>query len=397
MSNRLRSFLTITGITFGIGAVIALLAVGKGAQMDADEQIKKLGSNILYLRAGSANVNNVSMGMGSSATLTLADAEAIRDMCPAVEGVAPGINSNLQVQAGGQNILTSVVSTLPTYQKVRNFYVESGRFFSQPDMEQNARVCVLGQTVAENLFQNSKQSPLGAKVQIKGENFEVIGIMEKKGSSGFSDMDDQVLVPITTAYNRLLGFNAATGKSVNYILVQAKGEENIGAAQFQIVNLLRLRHGIKPPMVDDFYMRSQQDLLKTSQQMTGLFTVLLGATAGISLLVGGIGIMNIMLVSVSERTREIGIRKAVGARHKDIMMQFIVEATVLSLTGGLFGIAVGYGGAYALTYVMPFPSVVTIQSVMLAFLVSILVGLFFGIYPARRAALLDPIVALRTQ
>ena len=394
--NRLRSFLTVLGITFGIAAVIALLAVGQGARMESDRQIKSLGSNIIYLRAGAASVGHVHMGMGSSATLTVSDAEAIRDMCPAVGDVAPGMNSMLQVQYGGQNVMTTVVATFPSYTTVRNFHVEKGRFFNQSDLDHNMRVCAIGQTAAENLFE-SDADPVGKKVLIKGEFFEIVGLMEKKGSTSFTDMDDMVLVPLTTAYNRLFGFNMATGRSVHYILVQAKNEDSILPAQFQITNLLRLRHGIKPPMVDDFYLRTQQDLLQTSQALTGVFTLLLGATASISLLVGGIGIMNIMLVSVTERTREIGIRKAVGARPRDILMQFVVEATVLSLAGGMFGIALGYAGAYALVYLVHFQTVVTPWSVFLSFLVSILVGLFFGIYPARRAAHLDPITALRTE
>lgn len=396
LANRLRSSLTILGITFGIAAVIALLAVGQGAREESDRQIQSLGSNMLYLRAGSANVGHVSMGMGSSATLTVGDAEAIRDMCPTVGAVAPGINSPLQVQFGSQNALTTLVGTTASYPKVRNFSVESGRFFNEQDLDHFGRVCVIGQTVVESLFEPG-QEPVGKDLLVKGELFNIIGVMEKKGSSSFMDMDDVVIVPLTTAYNRLLGFNAATGRSVQYILVQARSEADILPAQFQITNLLRLRHGIRPPIADDFYLRSQQDLLKTSQAMTGLFTVLLGATAGISLLVGGIGIMNIMLVSVTERTREIGIRKAVGARQSDIMMQFVVEAAVLSLAGGVFGIALGYLGAYGLSHVVQYDTVVTAWSVVIAFFTSILIGLFFGIYPARRAARLDPIDALRSE
>lgn len=395
-SNRLRSFLTILGITFGIGAVIALLAVGQGAQEESDRQIRSLGSNIIYIRAGAAKTGNVSMGMGSSATLTLEDAEAIRDMCPAVGAVAPSIYMPLQVQHEGQNVQTSIVATLPGYPKVRNYDVAKGRFFNQADVEQSTRVCVVGDTVVENLFANGPKV-IGQKILVAGELFEVIGIMDRKGAASFMDLDDVVIVPITTAYNRLFGYNPSTGRSVKYIMVQAKSEKDIVPAQFQITNLLRLRHKIKYPMVDDFYLRTQKDLLKTSQEMTGMFTVLLGATAGISLLVGGIGIMNIMLVSVTERTREIGIRKAIGAKTSDIMLQFVVEATVLSFAGGLIGIIVGLGGAEAISHFMHFKPVVTLWSVVLSFVVSILVGLFFGIYPARRAARMNPIDALRSE
>jgi len=394
--NRLRSFLTILGITFGIAAVIALLAVGTGASIESDKQIKALGTNIIYIWAGAASVGHVNMGRGSSSTLTLRYADAIRDMCPAIAEVAPGLNQTQQVQYGGQNVMTNIVATVPEYEQVRNFHVQLGRFFNQSDCDHNARVCMIGTTVQENLF-DPEDNPIGKKVLIKGEFFEVIGVLEKKGSSTFTDMDDMVIVPITTAYNRLFGFNMAKGKAVHYILVQALDEEHFLPAQFQITNLMRLRHQIKPPMMDDFYLRTQQDLLQISQSMTNVFTLLLGSTAAISLLVGGIGIMNIMLVSVTERTREIGIRKAIGARPKDIMFQFVVEATVLSLAGGIFGIGLGFGGAHALSFMLPFQTVVTPWSVMLSFVVSIMVGLFFGIYPARRAALLDPITALRTE
>jgi putative ABC transport system permease protein len=262
-------------------------------------------------------------------------------------------------------------------------------------MDHNSRVCVIGKTAATNLF--GDEDPLGKQVMVKGELFNIIGEMQPKGQSAFSDMDDQIFVPLTTGYNRLFGLNTVTGHSVQFILAQAKDEEEILPAQFQITNLLRLRHKIKPPMTDDFILRTQKDLLQTAQSVSGVFTILLGSTAGISLLVGGIGIMNIMLVSVTERTREIGIRKALGARYRDIMWQFVIEATVLSLTGGIVGIIAGIAGSYAISTFAKWTTVVTPISVVLAFTVSVVVGLFFGIYPARTAAKLDPIIALRTE
>lgn len=395
-ANRMRSGLTVLGIIIGIAAVIALLAIGQGAKVETERQIQSLGSNLLYVRAGAASLGHVSLGQGSSSTLTWEDAQAIRDVCPAVENVVPGLDQQLQVQLGNQNIFTNVMGTLPEYPTVRNFNVARGRFFNQSEIEHNARVCVLGETVVGNLF-STGEDPIGKQVLVKGQGFDVIGVMEHKGSNQFRDMDDQIFVPITSAYNHLFGLNAVTGHRVQYVLAQAKTEDDILPAQFQITNLLRLRHKIKPPMQDDFMIRTQMELLQTAQSVTGVFTMLLGSTASISLLVGGIGIMNIMLVSVTERTREIGIRKAVGARQQDILWQFVIEATVLSLCGGLIGIIVGVTGSHAIGYFAKWTTIVTPFSVAISFGVSILVGLFFGVYPARCAAKLDPIEALRAE
>jgi len=396
VANRMRSGLTVLGIVIGIAAVIALLAIGYGAQQESDRQIRALGLNMIYVRPGQANQGHVSMGMGSSNGLTWNDADAIRDVCPAVENVAPGYNTNQQVQFNGQNTNTAVCATTPEYSAIRNFSPEQGRFLTQDDIDHNARVCVIGQTVLANLF-GPDEDPLGKKVLVKGEFFTVVGVMEGKGVTVGQDMDDQIFVPLSTAYNRIFGFNVAKGKTVQYILVQAKTEADSLPAQFQMTNLLRMRHRIKPPLVDDFYLRTQQELLQTQEAMSQVFTILLGSTAGISLLVGGIGIMNIMLVSVTERTREIGIRKAVGARHADILMQFIVEATVLSLSGGVIGIVLGIGSSQAINYFTQWKTEVTPISVLVSFGVSIIIGLFFGIYPARTASMLDPIVALRAE
>jgi len=395
MANRLRSGLTVLGIIIGIAAVIALLAIGYGAKLESDRQIQTLGSNLLYVRAGAQSTGHVSLGMGSSAALSLYDADAIREVCPAVKNVAPGNDSNQQVQYGGQNTVTNIAGTVPEYTSIRNFHPDCGRFFNQWDVDHSAKVCVLGKTVVDNLF--GDEDPVGKKVLIRGEFFEVVGTMEKKGVNAFRDLDDQIFIPLSTAYNRILGLHAAKGKNVQYILLEARSPDDILPAQFQVTNLLRLRHNIRPPIQDDFYIRTQKDLLQTADELSSVFTILLGSTAGISLLVGGIGIMNIMLVSVTERTREIGIRKAVGARHRDIMLQFIVEATVLSLSGGVAGIALGIASSYAVNYFTQWKTEVTPLSVILSFGVSILVGLFFGIYPARQASMLDPIVALRAE
>ena len=391
--NRMRSMLTVIGIVIGIAAVIVLLAIGKGAELETRKQIQSLGSNLVYISPGSASPSSISAGQGSAATLTYDDVSAIRDVCPAVEEAVGVYNSNFQVQYSGQNTSTRITATEPAYSTVRNCQPVKGRFFSQADCDSYSRVCDLGDTVVEAIF--GEEDPVGKSVLIRGELFQVIGVMEHKGFSGFQDNDDVVYVPLPTGYNCLFGTNASTGKLVRNILVSLKDADDVTPAEFQITNVLRLRHKIVPPIPDDFLIRTQADLLDTAQSVNQVFTMLLGATAGISLLVGGIGIMNIMLVSVSERTREIGIRKAIGAKHADIMMQFVIEAIVLSLSGGVAGILFGLVGADLVSKFAKWTTMVTPISVVLSFFVSIIIGLFFGIYPARRAAKLDPIVALR--
>jgi putative ABC transport system permease protein len=375
LDNRMRSVLTVLGIIIGIAAVIVLLAIGQGAKLETQKQIQSLGSNLIYIRPGSVSPSSISLGQGSAATLTYADAVAVREICPAVADVASVYSQNYQVQHAGMNTSTSIVATEPCYCDIRNFHPVKGRFFTQADMDSYARVCVLGDTVV----------------------FNVLGVMEHKGMTQFNDQDDQIFVPLTTGYNTLFGSNAATGRIVKNILVEAKEEDEVSQAEFQITNVLRQRHKCRPPIGDDFIIRTQVDIMQTAQSVTEVFTLLLGTTAGISLLVGGIGIMNIMLVSVTERTREIGIRKAIGARHYQIMAQFIIEAIVLSLSGGVIGIVVGLLGAALVGELAKWTTEVTPLSVILSFFVSIAIGLFFGIYPARQAAKLDPITALRAE
>jgi putative ABC transport system permease protein len=392
-SNKMRSSLTVLGIIIGIAAVICLLAIGYGAQLETEKQIKNLGTNIIFVRAGSASTGHVSMGVGSASTLTWEDADAIRKVCPAVENVVPGVQGGNQVALGNLNTNTTVCAVVPEYPFVRNFHPEKGRFINQTDMDHNARVCCLGQTVVETLF--GDEDPIGKTVLIKSEMFKVIGVMERKGASMFSDQDDQVFIPLTTGFNRLFGLKPVKGRSVGFILVQAKSADDVLPAQFQVTNLLRMRHKIRPPFNDDFMIRTQKELMQTQETVNQVFTILLGSTASISLLVGGIGIMNIMLVSVTERTREIGIRKAIGAKYRDILLQFVIEATVLSFSGGIAGIILGIASSQAVSYFAKWTTLVTLDSVLLSFCVSIVIGLFFGIYPARRAARLDPIAALR--
>lgn len=393
VGNRLRSVLTVLGIVIGIASVITLLGIGQGAKQEAEKQVQALGVNLIYIRPGSSGTGGISQGQGSSPTLTYDDARSIKDNCPAVQDSAPQYSSSFQVQYNEQNTMTSVVGTEPSYTRIRNFFTSRGRFFSEDDVEQAARVCVIGDTVASNLF--GSENPLRKSILIRGELFEVIGIMEHKGVTQGMDMDDQIFIPLSTGYASLFGLNAVTGRSVRSILVQAKDGEDM-QAEFQITNLLRLRHNVQTPDGDDFTLRTQSDIMQTAQSITGVFSLLLGATAGISLLVGGIGIMNIMLVSVTERTREIGIRKAIGAKYWDILAQFVLEAVMMSLCGGLLGIGLGISGSYLISNFANWTTVVTPDSVILSFVVSLTIGLFFGIYPARKAAKLDPIVALRS-
>jgi putative ABC transport system permease protein len=394
-TNRLRSSLTILGIVIGIAAVIVLLAIGEGAKLDTEKQIKALGSNVLFVFAGAAQSGAVALKRGTYPTVTWDDAIAIQKTCPAVSKVVPILQDYQQVQRNGQNANTMVIATTPDYTVVRNHEVERGRNFNDADMDHLAKVCLLGTTVATSLF--GKDDPIGKKILIRSELFNVIGVMEEKGSSQFRDMDDQILIPLTTGYDRIFGYNGYSGKMIHFMVVSAKDEAEISPALFQIRNLMRIRHQIIPPMADDFMVRTQQEMLAASQEITAIFTILLGSTGSIALLVGGIGIMNIMLVSVAERTREIGIRKALGARHGDIMKQFIIEATVLSLSGGLIGIAFGIGSALLISHFAEWTTVISPIAVSLSFGVSIIVGLFFGIYPARQAAKLDPITALRSE
>ena len=390
--NKMRSALTMLGIIIGVGAVIAMLAIGTGASRQIAAQIASMGSNLLMILPGATTSGGVRMGAGTQATLTLGDAEAIVRECPAVLDVAPVLNGVAQIVYGHQNWSTGVVGTTPSMLDVRDWPLASGRPFTPQDVKSATKVCLLGQTVVENLF--GDQDPVGQIVRIKSAPFTVIGVLAEKGqSANGQDQDDTIYIPVTTAQKKLFG--TSFPGMVRIIMVKAKSTEALGPAEKQINELLRQRHHIGQRQENDFTVRNLTQMMQAAEQSTKVMTLLLGAIASVSLLVGGIGIMNIMLVSVTERTREIGIRMAVGAKTWDIRLQFIIEALTLSLTGGVVGIFCGVSGSEILSAVAGWNTVVSALSILLAFGFSGLVGIFFGFYPAYKASLLDPIDALR--
>jgi len=394
-ANKLRSALTMLGIIIGVAAVIALVAVGQGAQAAVTQRFQSLGSNLLVISPGAAFYGRVSQGAASAQNLTNEDAQAIAQLATLVEAIAPEYSvRGAQVVYGSKNTQTSVLGVPPEYLAVRNWQVAQGRFIDQQDVESLAKVCTLGTTVVEDLFGSNSLDPVGKTVKINRQNYQVVGVMASKGQTGFTNEDDQVFIPLSTAQ---IKFGGAGNTSLESINVQVTSADMMDFAQAELKAILRARHGLSPSQADDFNIRSQVQIMEMAQQTTGTFTILLGAIAAISLVVGGIGIMNIMLVSVTERTREIGIRKAVGAKRRDILMQFLVEAVVLSGLGGVMGVLVGWGSAQLLSRLASelLSTLVTPGSVIMALGVSVAIGLFFGIYPANRAARLNPIEALR--
>jgi len=390
--NKMRSGLTMLGIIIGVGAVIIMLAVGSGASRQIAEQIANVGSNLLMIVPGTTTAGGVRMGPGSQPTLTVGDAEAIKKECPAVEEVAPVHSGIAQVVFGSQNWSTGVWGTTPSMLAVREWELSAGRPFSDEDVRSGAKVALVGRTVVDNIF--AGVDPVGQIIRIKNMPFQVLGVLGPKGQTpNGMDQDDTVMVPVTTAQKVLFG--TSFPGMVRIISVKARGPAELHAAEKQITALLRQRHRIGPGQDDDFTVRNLTSMMEMAQQAAGVMSLLLGAIASVSLVVGGIGIMNIMLVSVTERTREIGIRMAVGARTWDIRLQFIIEALVLSLIGGICGIFVGAVGAEVLSAVAGWPVSVSPTAIALAFGFSGLVGLFFGFYPAWKASLLNPIDALR--
>ena len=399
-THKLRAGLTLLGVVIGIAAVITLMAIGRGVQATITQRIESLGTNLLFVRPGEVSQRGVAGGQGSAATLTIEDAAALTDplFAPSVSAVAPELSTTGQVVAGRSNTSTRIYGVTPEYFTVRNFELSSGRFITAGHVDSASQVAVLGSEVAETLF--GLRDPVGQRVRINGRQFEVIGVLESKGGSRWFSFDDQVVVPLTTAYYRLSSQRTAQGgMNVQTINVQVRNVEDMTPAIQEVATVLRLRHRITGD--DDFSITSQQETIEALEETTGTFVVFLAAIAGISLLVGGIGIMNIMLVSVTERTREIGIRKAMGAKYRDIMLQFVSEATLLSLGGGTAGVLLGMLLSWLLDgrnlLGRPTQTEFSTETAVMALLVSAGIGLFFGIYPAMRAARLHPIEALRSE
>jgi putative ABC transport system permease protein len=393
-ANRLRSGLTMLGILIGVSAVILLVGVGNGATVAVQQQIQSLGSNLLSVFPSNARAGGVQQGFGTASTLTMDDVKAIENSqtAPDVVAAIPNAGGRAQLTFGNQNWNTGLTGTTQDFPSVRNYQVASGQFFTGADVDAASKVAVLGQTVVDNLF--SGTDPIGQVIKINRQSFRVVGVLAPKGASGLANQDDLVVTPITAAWDYLLG---GRGRNVQQIYVQAGSAGSTDAATAEVTQVLLDRHHISDPAQADFQILSQQDVLNSASQSTGVLTLMLGAIAGISLVVGGIGIMNIMLVTVTERTREIGIRKAIGARRKDILLQFLIESMFLSGLGGALGILVGVLLARVLPNIvssLPAP-IISSPSVVAAFGISVAIGLFFGIYPANRAARLRPIEALR--
>jgi len=380
------------GIIIGVGAVIAMIAVGSGAQKRISEQIASMGSNLLMVMSGSSTSGGMRFGAGTVPTLTADDAKAIQAEIPGVKYTAPSINGVAQVVYGNQNWATIIIGTTPEVLDIRDWSLAEGRPFTQQDVDGATKVCLLGKTVAENLFGGI--DPIGQIVRIKKVPFTVIGVLAPKGQSTWGqDQDDIIFVPLSIAQKQLFGMQFPG--MVRTIAVQAWGPEVMKEVEEQITDLLRQRHRIQPSQESDFSVRNLTEVMSSAEQSAKVMSLLLGAIASISLIVGGIGIMNIMLVSVTERTREIGIRIAVGAKGKDILLQFLIESLVLSLIGGILGIGIGIAGTLVLSTFTQWPTVFSIEAILLSFLFSGSVGVFFGFYPARKASLLNPIEALR--
>ena len=390
--NKMRSFLTALGIIIGVGAVIAMVSIGEGAKRGIESRFAAMGTNLLFVSPGSQNARGVHGGWGSVQTLKEEDAVAIGQECPAVMYISPSVSARAQTVYGNKNWNTSISGTGDRYPEVRNWDVEFGAYFDDNMVKSAAKVCVLGADVKTNLFED--EDPIGKVIRIKKIPFKVLGVLKKRGESGgFGSRDDMIAIPYTTAMRRLQGIDY-----IQSVDVRALSSSQMAEAQAQIQDLLRLRHRIAPGAEDDFTVRNMSEIAETAAEATQMMTVLLGSIAGISLLVGGIGIMNIMLVSVTERIREIGLRMAVGARERDILLQFLTEAIVLSLMGGLIGIGFGVGASKLIKKIKMFAAfntVVSIESVLMAFLFAASIGIFFGFYPARKASRLDPIEALR--
>ncbi|EKE02471.1 MAG: hypothetical protein ACD_20C00382G0004 [uncultured bacterium] len=390
--NKMRSALTSLGIIIGVAAVIIMLAIGSGASKQISDQISSMGSNLLIILSGATSSGGVRMGSGTMPTLTFQDAEAIKQESQSVSNVAPILSEVGQVVFGNQNWSTQITGTTPDMLVVRDWDLSAGRMFSLEDIKNATKVCVIGQTVALNLF--GDLDPIGRTIRIKGVPFLIIGSLESKGQSARGqDQDDAIMIPVTTAQKKLFG--SQFPGMIRMIMVKAKDSEALYTGEKEIAAILRERHRIGINQEDDFSIRNLTETMQMAQQSSNVMAFLLGAIASVSLLVGGIGVMNIMLVSVTERTKEIGIRMAIGAKTWDIRLQFLIEALILSMAGGIAGIIIGIAGANLLASAAGWPIEISLVSIILSFGFSVLVGIFFGFYPAYKASLLSPIDALR--
>jgi putative ABC transport system permease protein len=394
-SNKLRSALTMLGVIIGISSTIGISSIGQGVQKSTADSIRGLGTDVLQVAPGAAQSGGVSKGQGSVTTLTWEDAQAIAEQSPSATIVAAFLQRTTQVVYGEKNTSTTVYGTDLSYSLARNTFPKTGRFFNAEELKSAASVAVIAPTVQKNLFP-ANVDPIGEKIRIQGEIYEIIGVMEVKGSQGPQDRDDTVYIPLTSMSARIAGNNSLNGISINGIYIKGKDESQLETIKFQVANILRLRHDIDVPSDDDFKIANQADILKTFNTILGLFTTMIVAIAGISLVVGGIGIANIMLVSVVERTREIGIRKALGATDRAILSQFLTEAVVISVVGGGIGIALGISITFIAATALNFAFIVSSSAIAIGFGLSTAVGLVAGVIPARNAAKLDPIVALRS-
>ncbi len=388
--NKFRSFLTMLGIIIGVGSVIAMLAIGQGSKKSITDQISEMGTNLVFVMPGAEQAGGVRQSNEDSQTLKEDDIQAIIDNCPSVSAVSPEVRGSGQVVYGNENWPTTIYGTNEKYLKIKKLDIEDGRMFTEDEISRSAKVCLIGKTVQEELF-GLNSDPIGSIIRYTNIPFEIIGVIEEKGDNTFGqDQDDLILAPYTTVQKRILAITY-----LQSIYTSAISEEYSEQAVSEIEEALRAQHKLSENEEDDFTVRDQQELVSTFSSVSDMMTVLLGAIAGISLLVGGIGIMNIMYVSVTERTREIGLRMSIGGKGKDIMMQFLIESTLLSVLGGLLGILLGFCGAQIVRILMAWPVAITVKSVVLSFAVCTLIGVFFGWYPARKASDLDPIEALR--
>lgn len=390
LANKLRSTLTMLGIVIGNASVIAMIGIGEAGQNYVNKELESLGPNVLFIIPGNQATQRISREVPK--TLVYEDAKAIASQVPTIANVTAELNSRQVVTYSNKNTDVNIIGTTPNFLVVRDFEVAQGRFFSDVDMKRSNQVVVIGGKLANRLFGNS--NPVGQQLRIKNASFQIIGVLKTKGSSLGVDYDDSALIPVFTMANRIVGRTSPYGLELSYIVASAKNAESVDAAVFQITNLLRQRHKLIGE--DDFTIRTQKDALQTVGQITGALTIMLAAIAGISLFVGGIGIMNIMLVSVTERTQEIGLRKAIGATEQNILLQFMIESVIVSAIGGLIGTGIGVSGIVLVAAFTPLESALSPVIIVTTVAISGCIGLFFGVVPARRAAKLDPIVALRS-